>query len=228
MTKEAAARIKINKLLEAADWRFFADASGPANIRLEPSATIKSTDLDALGDNFEKSGRGFVDFLFRVDRLELEDQAKKAFAALLSADFQAVIYKENREVFDKPDGYCTLAKLRRAAALDCRPTLREILEKVFDLIPRFKSKDELLEEEFSKFVAEAKPEDAIAVPAIKTFFKAYMSSDQLRGIIDSRDYTALASHPMFWSRDSKAVPAKYRALVPAYVKDCVSLNQFSA
>jgi type I restriction enzyme, R subunit len=63
VTEEATARIKINKLLEAADWRFFADASGPANIRLEPNVTIKSTELDALGDNFEKSGRGFVDFL---------------------------------------------------------------------------------------------------------------------------------------------------------------------
>lgn len=31
--KEAAARIKINKLLENAGWRFLADASGPANIR---------------------------------------------------------------------------------------------------------------------------------------------------------------------------------------------------
>jgi type I restriction enzyme, R subunit len=29
---EAAARIKINKLLEAVGWRFFADAKGPANI----------------------------------------------------------------------------------------------------------------------------------------------------------------------------------------------------
>jgi type I restriction enzyme, R subunit len=35
--------------------------------------------------------------LFLVDRLELEDQAKKAFAPLLSADFQTVIYKENRD-----------------------------------------------------------------------------------------------------------------------------------
>ena len=31
--------------------------------------------------------------LFLVDRLELEDQARKAFAALLSADFRTVIYK---------------------------------------------------------------------------------------------------------------------------------------
>jgi len=35
--KGAAARIKINKLLEAAGWRFFADAKGPANVQLEPS-----------------------------------------------------------------------------------------------------------------------------------------------------------------------------------------------
>ena len=47
--KEATARIKINKLLEAAGWRFFQEGGAPANIRLEPSVTIKSTDLDALG-----------------------------------------------------------------------------------------------------------------------------------------------------------------------------------
>jgi type I restriction enzyme R subunit len=52
--KEATARIKINKLLEAAGWRFFPVKSGPANIRLEPSVTIKSSDLEALGENFEK------------------------------------------------------------------------------------------------------------------------------------------------------------------------------
>ena len=61
--KEATARIKINKLLEAAGWRFFQDGTAPANIRLEPSVTLKSTDLDALGDNFEKTTKGFVDFL---------------------------------------------------------------------------------------------------------------------------------------------------------------------
>ena len=61
--KEATARIKVNKLLELAGWRFFAEGPLPANIRLEPSVTIKSTDLDTLGENFEKTGKGFVDFL---------------------------------------------------------------------------------------------------------------------------------------------------------------------
>ena len=35
--------------------------------------------------------------LFLVDRLELEDQARKAFTEQLSADYKTVIYKENRD-----------------------------------------------------------------------------------------------------------------------------------
>ena len=61
--KEASARIKINQFLEKAGWRFFADAKGPANIMLEANVTLKSQDLDALGEDFEKAGQGFIDFL---------------------------------------------------------------------------------------------------------------------------------------------------------------------
>jgi len=61
--KEATARIKINTLLNAAGWRFFANEKGPANVQLEPSVTLKAKDLDALGSNFEKTEKGFIDFL---------------------------------------------------------------------------------------------------------------------------------------------------------------------
>ena len=37
--KEATVRIKINRLLEAAGWRFFPEGILPANIRLEPGIT---------------------------------------------------------------------------------------------------------------------------------------------------------------------------------------------
>jgi type I restriction enzyme R subunit len=47
--KEATPRIKINKLLEAAGWRFFPEGSAPANIRLESSVTIKLAYLCRLG-----------------------------------------------------------------------------------------------------------------------------------------------------------------------------------
>lgn len=139
-----------------------------------------------------------------------------------------VIDYVNREVFDKPEEYYTLAKLRQAAAVDRRLTLREILEKVFGLIPRFKSKDELLEEEFAKFVADYKPKEFKSIPAIKTFFKAYTTSDEIRHIIENRHFTELATNPVFSIQDFSAVPVKYRKLIPEYVKDYVSLNQFAA
>jgi len=61
--KEAKARIKINKLLEEAGWRFFDDASGKANIVLEPKVKLTKAAVDALGENFEETGKGFIDFL---------------------------------------------------------------------------------------------------------------------------------------------------------------------
>ena len=63
MSKEATARIKINKLLEAAGWRFFAEGNSPANIQLEPKVALTKQALDALGENFEKVSNGFIDFL---------------------------------------------------------------------------------------------------------------------------------------------------------------------
>jgi type I restriction enzyme R subunit len=149
-------------------------------------------------------------------------------ASVEAGQWDRVIDYVNKELFDKPAEYYNLDKLRKAAAVDRRLGLREILEKIFGLIPRFKSKDDLLEEEFSKFVADYKPDEAEAIPALKTYFKAYVVSDQIRHIIESGDLTDLATNPFFSTRDFKAVPAKYRKLIPDYVKDYVSLNRFVA
>ncbi len=65
---EATARIRINGLLEKAGWRFFPEGGQPANIRLEQGVSIKSSDLDALGDDFERTKRGFIDFLLLDSR----------------------------------------------------------------------------------------------------------------------------------------------------------------
>ena len=61
--KEAKARIKINKLLEEAGWRFFDEKNGKANILLENNVKITKQKLDELGVDFEYVSNGFVDFL---------------------------------------------------------------------------------------------------------------------------------------------------------------------
>ncbi len=170
----------------------------------------------------------------RIDRMffeKFEDTVREndfIAKSVQAGQWDRVIDYVNREVFDKPEEYYNLDKLRKAAVVDRRLTLREILEKIFGLIPRFKSKDELLEEEFAKFVADFKPEEAEAIPAIKNYFKAYITSDQVRHIIESKQFTDLATNPIFSTRDFRAVPQKYRTIIPEYVKDYVSLNQFAA
>ena len=49
-------------------------------------------------------------------------------------------------------------------------------------------------------------------------------------LVDSGHFAdnRFATNSMFDTKDFKAVPAKYRALIPEYIKDCVSLNQFVA
>lgn len=62
MEKEARARIKINKLLEDAGWRFFDTEDKRANIQLETNAK-----LEELGEDFENTKDGYVDYVLLDD-----------------------------------------------------------------------------------------------------------------------------------------------------------------
>ncbi|MFD2245574.1 DEAD/DEAH box helicase family protein [Pontibacter ruber] len=63
MKNEAHARIKINQLLTEAGWRFFDDAEGPANVLLENHVKITQKEVDAWGNDFEKTKGGSLDYL---------------------------------------------------------------------------------------------------------------------------------------------------------------------
>ena len=124
----------------------------------------------------------------RIDRMffqNFEDTIKantEIAKAVQDGQWDKVIDYVNREVFDKPEEYYTLDKLVKSANLDRQLSLREILEKVFGLIPGFKSKDDLLEEEFSKFVADRKPDVPEAMPALKNYFKRTSASDRCKAL----------------------------------------------
>jgi len=130
------------------------------------------------------------------------------------------------ELFNKPEDFFNLDKLRKAVQADRRITLREILAKAFGEIERFKTKDELLEEELSKFVSIHKP-DAPHMPVIRQFFKAYVTDGGVRAIVDAREFGRLADNPKVSIGDIKALNG-WRDVIPEYVKDYVPLNAFAA
>ena len=129
-------------------------------------------------------------------------------------------------IFDKPDDFFTLSKLRKAISLDRRLTLREILAKAFGEIDGFKTRDEVLEEELAKFISIHKP-DSDHIHVIRQFFKAYVTDGGIRAIVDSREFGKLADNPKVSLSDLKALNG-WRDVIPEYVKDYVSLNQFAA
>jgi len=128
-------------------------------------------------------------------------------------------------LFDKPEDFFNLNKLRKAVQIDRRITLAEFLAKAFGEIDRFKTKDELLEDELAKFVSIHKP-DAAHMPVIGQFFKAYLTDGGIRTIVDSREFPRLADNPKVSMADISALNG-WRDVIPEYVKDYVSLNAFA-
>jgi len=175
----------------------------------------------------------------KVDRMffeKFEDKLKAdpvITAQVQDEQWDQAIHYITTELFDKPAEHFNLEKLRRAAGVDRRLGLREILQKAFGLIPGFKSKDQLLEDEFDKFLLDQQnatgfsaDSTASAVQAMKYYFKAYATDHRLRDIIETQRLTDLNVYPAFGMSDFKAVPLVWRTRIPEYVKDYVPLNQF--
>ena len=128
------------------------------------------------------------------------------------------------EIFEKPEDYFNLDKLRKSVKADRRITLKEFIEKIFGGINKFKSKDELLEDEFEKFVTIYKPSND-NILSIKNFLKCYVADQEFRTIVDNNQIQRLYTYPGFPAEELNGL-GNYKKIVPEYVKDYVSLNTF--
>ncbi|MBC6991668.1 DEAD/DEAH box helicase family protein [Hymenobacter sp. BT491] len=195
----------------------------------EPASIYNNPDPDAVR-TLEEQSIGLNGM--KIDRMffeKFEDQVKADKE--LRQQVEAGQWEQASEhlvktFFDKPQEYFNLEKLRRATGIDRRLTVREVLEKAFGYIPSFKSKDELLEEEFERFVLDYKPADAEHIVAMKYFFKAYITDGRLRTILADGHLSDLNTNPSFGMADYKVVPAGWRNIIPTYIKDYVPLNRF--
>lgn len=167
----------------------------------------------------------------KIDRMyfdQFEERVKQdpvVQNTLQTGDWDTVLAYIADTYFDKPTEFYNLDKLRRAVQVDRRISLREIVEKVLGLIPYFKSKDELLEDEFEKFDSRYLPDDEYFTAA-KAFFKSYVTDNELREIIESRKYSLLNTNP---NGDAfRHLSPELRKQIPEYIKDNISLNQFMA
>ncbi len=159
------------------------------------------------------------------DRIVMDDIIKKNVEL---GNWEQVVSHIQNEIFDKPEAYFNLEKLRKAAKIDRKISIREMVEKVFGIIPRFKSKDELLEEEFDKFISIYPPGEDVNVRALKYFFKAYIVDGEIRKIIEAKDFHALQTNPTLTISQFREVAVRYREMIPLYIRDYINLEKFAA
>jgi len=159
------------------------------------------------------------------DRIVMDDIIKKN---LELGNWEVIVSHIQNEILDKPDEYFNMENLRKAAKIDRKVSIREMVEKIFGIIPKFKSKDELLDEEFDKFISIYPPEEDVNIRALQYFFKAYIVDQDIRKIIENKDFQALQTNPTLTISQFKEVAAKYREVIPVYIKDYINLDNFAA
>lgn len=183
----------------------------------DPIKTMKVAEIDQNG--------------MKIDRMyfdHFEETVKDDVAIqkmLEQYDLDAIEQYIINNIFEKPKEFYNLDKLRQSMKVDRRLSLKEIIEKVFGFIPYFKTKDELIEDEFDKFDSRYLPEEKVFDDA-KNYFKSYITDPEFREIIEQKKYALLNTNPN--GNVFRQLTPALRALIPEYIKDNISLNQFMA
>jgi type I restriction enzyme R subunit len=200
----------------------------PGGLDLDEYTSLRPDPLSILTEKIiGYEGMKIDRMLFKKfeDRIVMDDIIKKNVEL---GNWEQVISHIQNEIFDKPEEYYSLDKLRKAAKIDRKISIREVVEKIFGIIPKFKSKDELLDEEFDKFISIYPPEEDVNIRALKYFFKAYIVDNEIRKIIEIKDFQALQTNPTLTISQFKEVAAKYREVIPVYIRDYINLDKFAA
>ena len=69
-----------------------------------------------------------------------------------------------------------------------------------------------------------KPDSKYVLP-IKVFLKAYITDNEVRDIVETKEYSRFATNPTVTMTDFKELNS-WRDIIPEYVKDYVSLNKY--
>ncbi|HEY60677.1 MAG TPA: DEAD/DEAH box helicase family protein [Anaerolineae bacterium] len=178
----------------------------------------------------------FAGDVMRVDRelyiSKFETKARDIYAeipafkeAVDSGDREGMEQTVRENLFNKPEEFFTLDTIRRGYQADRRLSLWEILDKVFGRISRFKTKSELADEEFDKFVVDTDIQPGLFYE-VREFFRYYLTDEQFRLWINQKAFKNLASNPVM-TEIMQALGKKKMEVISGYIKDNVYLNAFT-
>jgi len=146
---------------------------------------------------------------------------------------EGVLEYVKQNILDKPTEFFTPESLRKSLTVDRWVGFKEMIQKAFGEIDRFKSREEKTEDEFSKF-QDIEKLDADLVPAAKWLFSAYLQDPELRKIINDKEYARLFAMSgvdmnifQQLAQQKRNDEISYAQYIPMYVNDYVgNLKEF--
>lgn len=168
----------------------------------------------------------------KIDRMffqKFEDEVKQdetARAQYEQGNYAAAQRYIEETYLDKPTEHYTWDKLRRATGVDRRVTVREMLDKIFGLIPAFKSKQELVSDEFDGYLLTCGVSSGDYYE-VKRFFETYLTDREVRRAIEDKKYQRLGTDiPSYTFADLRRLGQKNMNSVIGYINDNVNLSRF--
>jgi type I restriction enzyme R subunit len=173
-----------------------------------------------------------------VEGMKIDNKFFQSFEATLREDaeisqavqegnIETAVSLTHEKFINKTEEQYTVEKLTKALKIDRKVSLREIIEKIFHDAP-IKQKDELITEEFEKFLSTVDVSEISDAQALRYFFATYLTNAELRRIIDQKEITELYSNPAFGIDDYRRIPDKMREKIPAYIKTYIPTDLFIA
>jgi len=156
------------------------------------------------------------------EAVQKDDEFKEAVE---SGHYEKMEQYVKEKIFNKPEDFFTLERIRQGYKADRHISLWEIMDKILGRISRFKSKDELAQEEFEKYLvnSDVKPE---LYYEVREFFRSYLIDENFRAIINQKRFNELAGDPTITEALQKLGRETYLTKIPEYIKDNVKLNSF--
>lgn len=196
-----------------------AGGGGPVGPKIDLGVVDLATSDEVT--SLTESAEGVI---MRIDRegfktAVAEDVTSNPTLAALWAngDFEGAEEFVKTHVLDKPKNFLNLDRIRRAFGVDRRISVREFLQVAFGEKEEFESKDSLLESEWERFM-EIHVVDQEHYQPVKNFFKAFITDDEVRDIVKSKQLARFHHCASFDFSDYERLNG-FKSIVPQYVYD---------
>lgn len=204
-----------------------------ADITTPPTESTSYENFDPDPLKFVKETQiGFegmkIDRMF-FDKFESEvKEDETAREQYEQGNYGAVQHYIEEKIMNKPSEFYTWEKLKRSIGIDRRVTVKEILDKIFGSIPAFKSKRELIEDEFETYLL-TRPVSTDKYTEIKRFFETYIMDKDVRRIIEDEKFQLLGTEVSTYTMsDLKKLGVENMRQVVDYINDNVNVSKFVA